>query len=170
MPKASLTLWISNDCAAAASSPIWTHSAPTRCAITWYRVAAPGVDSGVDPRLYVRRNRELVGDGECIMGLADFYPASSVVHGACPSTDRASSRRLALASSRIARTVCEESMEIFIPGIFSSIRTADSRVLDRSRGEYGDPADDLTCITLNYAFLLAAAQWEVGRRFREPLS
>ena len=25
-------------------------------------------------------------------------------------------------------------------------------LLDRSRGEYGDPADDVTCLTLNYLF------------------
>ena len=31
-------------------------------------------ERGTDPRLYIRRNRELVGDGECIMGLADSYP------------------------------------------------------------------------------------------------
>jgi aminoglycoside phosphotransferase family enzyme len=28
----------------------------------------------------------------------------------------------------------------------------DFRLLDRSRGEYGDPADDVTCLTLNYFF------------------
>lgn len=28
----------------------------------------------------------------------------------------------------------------------------DFRLLDRSRGEYGDPADDLTSLTLNYLF------------------
>ena len=28
-----------------------------------------------NPELYIRRNRELVGHGECIMGLADSYPA-----------------------------------------------------------------------------------------------
>jgi len=26
------------------------------------------------------------------------------------------------------------------------------RLLDRSRGEYGDPADDVTCLTANYIF------------------
>src|SRR5271156_5522697 len=36
--------------------------------------AERGAQSGNEPRLYVRRNRELVGDGECIMGLADSYP------------------------------------------------------------------------------------------------
>ena len=29
---------------------------------------------------------------------------------------------------------------------------ADFSVLDRSRGEWGDPADDVTCLTLNYFF------------------
>jgi aminoglycoside phosphotransferase (APT) family kinase protein len=28
----------------------------------------------------------------------------------------------------------------------------DFTVLDRSRGEYGDPADDVACLTLNYVF------------------
>jgi hypothetical protein len=28
----------------------------------------------------------------------------------------------------------------------------DFRLLDRSRGEYGDPADDVACLTLNYLF------------------
>jgi aminoglycoside phosphotransferase (APT) family kinase protein len=28
----------------------------------------------------------------------------------------------------------------------------DFRLLDRSRGEYGDPADDVTCLTANYLF------------------
>jgi aminoglycoside phosphotransferase (APT) family kinase protein len=28
----------------------------------------------------------------------------------------------------------------------------DFSVLDRSRGEWGDPADDVTCLTLNYLF------------------
>jgi hypothetical protein len=28
----------------------------------------------------------------------------------------------------------------------------DFTVLDRSRGEWGDPADDVTCITINYLF------------------
>jgi Ser/Thr protein kinase RdoA (MazF antagonist) len=28
----------------------------------------------------------------------------------------------------------------------------DFRVLDRSRGEFGDPADDVACLTMNYVF------------------
>ncbi len=28
----------------------------------------------------------------------------------------------------------------------------DFRLLDRSRGEFGDPADDVTCLTMNYLF------------------
>jgi len=29
---------------------------------------------------------------------------------------------------------------------------AEFRLLDRSRGEFGDPADDVTCLTMNYLF------------------
>lgn len=32
--------------------------------------------SSSDPGLYIRRCRELVGDGECIMGLADFLSSA----------------------------------------------------------------------------------------------
>jgi aminoglycoside phosphotransferase family enzyme len=31
-------------------------------------------------------------------------------------------------------------------------RGVDFQLLDRSRGEYGDPADDVSCLTLNYVF------------------
>ena len=53
---------------------------------------------GSDSNLYVRRIRELVGHGECIMGIADSYTGT----GFCPADalrrNRTSLRRLALAS------------------------------------------------------------------------
>ncbi len=39
---------------------------------------------GPDPGLYTRRIRELVGHGECIMGLTDSYPASTLAHPLFP--------------------------------------------------------------------------------------
>jgi hypothetical protein len=108
-------------------------------------------EHGGDPRLYVRRNRELVGDGECIMGLSDSYPAhplftprllEQIEHLAVTWRWRLKNR-----TYRLRRVHGD-----FHPWniLFSS--GVDFRVLDRSRGEYGDPADDLTCITLNYVF------------------
>jgi aminoglycoside phosphotransferase (APT) family kinase protein len=49
---------------------------------------------------------------------------------------------------------------------------AEFTVLDRSRGEFGDPADDLACLTINYIFFslersgrLEGAFEELFRRF-----
>ena len=113
--------------------------------------AEHGTQSGNDPRLYVRRNRELVGDGECIMGLADSYPPHALF------TPRVLEQielravnwrwRLKNRTHRL-RTVHGD----FHPWNILFASEADFRVLDRSRGEYGDPADDVTCITLNYVF------------------
>jgi Phosphotransferase enzyme family len=106
---------------------------------------------GIDPRLYVRRNRELVGDGECIMGLADSYPAHPVFtpnvlqhieHRAVEWRWRLKNR-----THRLRRIHGD-----FHPWNILFALGSDFRVLDRSRGEYGDPADDLACITLNYVF------------------
>ncbi|HEY6341886.1 MAG TPA: phosphotransferase [Bryobacteraceae bacterium] len=108
-------------------------------------------ERGSDPGLWLRRNRELVGDGECIMGLADSYPRHSVVtpeilehieHHAVTWRWRLRDR-----SHRLRRVHGD-----FHPWNILFASGADFRVLDRSRGECGDPADDVTCITLNYVF------------------
>ena len=108
-------------------------------------------ERGLDPGLYIRRNRELVGDGECIMGLADSYPPhplftprilEQIEHRAVEWRWRLKRR-----THRLRRIHGD-----FHPWNILFNTAADFRVLDRSRGEYGDPADDLTCITLNYVF------------------
>ncbi|MGP0073200.1 MAG: phosphotransferase family protein [Bryobacteraceae bacterium] len=108
-------------------------------------------ERGSDPRLYIRRNRELVGDGECIMGLADSYPPhplftprvlEQIEHRAVEWRWRLKNR-----VHRLRRVHGD-----FHPWNILFGSDADFRLLDRSRGEYGDPADDVTCITLNYVF------------------
>jgi hypothetical protein len=108
-------------------------------------------ERGSDPSLWVRRNRELVGDGECIMGLADSYPPHGVF---TPEIlEQIEHRtvtwrwRLRDRSHRLRRVHGD-----FHPWNILFASGSDFRVLDRSRGEYGDAADDVTCITLNYAF------------------
>lgn len=108
-------------------------------------------ERSADARLYVRRNRELVGDGECIMGLADSYPEhplftpqvlEHIEHRAVAWRWRLRNRTHRL---RQVHGDFHPWNILFAPG-------AEFRVLDRSRGEYGDPADDVACITLNYVF------------------
>lgn len=102
--------------------------------------------------LYIRRNRELVGDGECIMGLADSYPLDhpyitqqvlEKIEHSCVSWRW----RLRNLTHRLRQVHGD-----FHPWNILFASGADFRVLDRSRGEFGDPADDVTCLTINYLF------------------
>jgi hypothetical protein len=71
--------------------------------------AERGAQSGNDSRLYIRRIRELVGDGECIMGLADSYPPHRCSRHAFSSRSSIAPWRGA-GASRIELTGCEEFM------------------------------------------------------------
>lgn len=112
----------------------------------------PGSDPGPGKvGLYVRRIRELVGHGECIMGLTDSYPPHPLIPQGL--LERIEHRcviwrwKLKGLTHRLRRVHGDFHPWniLFQPGV-------DFRVLDRSRGEYGDPADDVTSLTLNYVF------------------
>jgi aminoglycoside phosphotransferase (APT) family kinase protein len=107
---------------------------------------------GPDPGLYIRRIRELVGHGECIMGLTDSYPADLAFP--MPQTLEDIERlciqwrwRLKGFTHRLRQVHGD-----FHPWNILFEAGTDFRVLDRSRGEYGDPADDVASLTLNYVF------------------
>ncbi|HLY73659.1 MAG TPA: phosphotransferase, partial [Planctomycetota bacterium] len=107
---------------------------------------------GKEPGLYVRRIRELVGHSECIMGILDSYPAGTGLLSAEFLRDierRAVDWRWKLKSlTHRLRQVHGD----FHPWNILFRKGTDFTVLDRSRGEWGDAADDVTSITLNYAF------------------
>ena len=104
-----------------------------------------------EPDLYLRRVRELVGHGECIFGVADSYPAGGPVSFdlLCEIEQRcvAWRWRLRAKAGRLAQVHGD-----FHPWNILFRESADFSVLDRSRGEWGEPADDVTCLALNYLF------------------
>jgi hypothetical protein len=127
---------------------------------------------GTEPGLYVRRIRELVGHGECIMGILDSYPPGSGLLS--PAGLRDLERRcvdwrwmLKFRTHRLRQVHGD-----FHPWNILFRQGTDFTALDRSRGEWGDPADDVTSLTLNYAFFslqrngrLEGALEQLFRRF-----
>jgi aminoglycoside phosphotransferase (APT) family kinase protein len=105
-----------------------------------------------DADLYRRRLRELIGHGECIMGLTDSYPdrygfiTQDLLRGIEESCNRwrwrlhGETRRL----SQVHGDFHPWNV-LFQAGIHFVL-------LDRSRGEWGEPADDVTSMTINYVF------------------
>ncbi len=105
-----------------------------------------------EPTLYERRIRELVGHGECLMGILDSYPHPYpfLPPAACEAIERDAVSwrwRLRGRSHRLARAHGD-----FHPWNLLFREGTDFSVLDRSRGEWGEPADDVAALAINYLF------------------
>ncbi len=104
------------------------------------------------PGLYTRRIRDLLGHGECIMGIIDNYPVSfefidqellKKIETACLEWRW----RIKNRAYRLCRVHGD-----FHPWNVLFRQGTDFTVLDRSRGEWGEPADDTATMTINYLF------------------
>ncbi|HRW04231.1 MAG TPA: phosphotransferase [Caldilineaceae bacterium] len=103
-------------------------------------------------QLYCRTWRDLVGHGEGIMGMLDSYPADFAV--APPARLEAIERRCSAwrwrlkgRSHRLRQTHGD-----FHPWNVLFAEDDNFALLDRSRGEWGDPADDVSAMAINYLF------------------
>ena len=105
-----------------------------------------------EPTLYHRRIRELVGHGECLMGILDSYPHlyAPLPPEICEEIERAavcSRWRLRDRTHRLSRAHGD-----FHPWNLLFREGTDFSVLDRSRGEWGEPADDVAALGINFLF------------------
>jgi hypothetical protein len=92
---------------------------------------------GSDPGLYIRRIRELVGHGECIMGIADSYPQ----HPLAPASLLEKIEHLCVVWRWRLKGFTHRLREVhgdFHPWNILFRSSVDFSLLDRSRGEYGD--------------------------------
>jgi len=117
--------------------------------------------------LYVRRIRELLGHGECIMGLTDSYP---------PNLEYVDEKFLKWVEKKCIdwrwklkkKTYrCSQVHGDYHPWNILFREGVDFTVLDRSRGEWGEPADDVTALSINYLFYSLQTYGELTGPFKK---
>ncbi len=109
-------------------------------------------EKGQDVQLYFRRIRDLIGHGEGIMGILDGYPADYpllppkqqyLIESGCVAWRhhlKEKAKRLSIVHGD------------FHPWNILFEEGSDFTLLDRSRGEWGEPADDIAAMSINYLF------------------
>ncbi len=102
------------------------------------------------PDLYLRSIRQLIGDSECIWGLIDSYPYPYEHF----SQQRFQQMEKMLINWRWKLRDYTSRLAVihgdFHPWNVLISPDGDFSVLDRSRGEHGEPADDIASMSCNY--------------------
>lgn len=138
-----------------------------RClALSDYLVEVHSVKDAGLKSLYIRRVRDLVGHGECIMGLIDSYPSG--LSYADEKTLMDIERRCVEWRWKLKKKSyrCSRVHGDFHPWNILFHGNLDFTVLDRSRGEWGEPADDLAAMTINYIFYSLQTYGEMRDPFK----
>jgi len=109
-----------------------------------------------DAKLYIRRIRELLGHSECIFGLTDSYPSESefITQAELKEIEELCIGWRWKLKSKTNR-LCMVHGDFHPWNVIFHTHTGtgtDFTLLDRSRGEWGEAADDITAMTINYLF------------------
>jgi len=141
--------------------------------------------------LYWRKLRDTVGHGECLMGVFDTYPDGTLSYDEITAIIKKSVDWIYKLKPRYKRL--SEIHGDFHPGNiwFTSGDTGtrghgdaeiprfpdspippimDFILLDRSRGPWGEPADDVTALTINYIFFSIKNHGDVRGAYLEGLN
>jgi hypothetical protein len=117
--------------------------------------------------LYLRKVRDTIGHGECLMGVFDTYP-----DGTLSSAEMADIEKMCIdwrAGLRGKEYRLSQIHGDFHPGNIWFRNENDFVLLDRSRGPWGEPADDVTALTINYIFFSLRYHGDVRGAYHEGL-
>ena len=118
-----------------------------------------------EPTLWRRRLRDLVGHGEGIMGLTDSYPHDLAYVSSQELQQieqEANCWRWRL--KPLTHRLCQVHGD-FHPFNIVFDRETKFYVLDRSRGAWGEAADDVSCLSINYIFFSLQRAGRLTRPF-----
>jgi len=117
--------------------------------------------------LYWRKVRDTIGHGECLMGVFDSYP-----EGVLSFQEMAEIEKRCVDWRARLKPFHQRLCQIhgdFHPGNIW-FHGKDLVLLDRSRGPWGDPADDVTALTINFIFFSLKYRKTVTGPYREALN
>jgi len=118
------------------------------------------------PHFYARRIRDLLGHGEGIMGLLDSYPPKLGFVDEkilCEIEKKCVEWRWKL---KPMSHRCSQVHGDFHPWNIMFRKGVGFTVLDRSRGEWGEPADDISAMSVNYLFYGLQKYGKLGGSFK----
>jgi aminoglycoside phosphotransferase (APT) family kinase protein len=118
--------------------------------------------------LYWRKLRDTVGHGECLMGVFDTYPDGTITYAEMADIIKKSVDWYARLKPKYRRL--SQIHGDFHPGNIWFKNTTDFTLLDRSRGPWGEPADDVTALTINYIFFSVKNHGDVRGAYFEGLN
>ena len=133
-------------------------------------IHATKYDGDAGEELYFRKLRDTVGHGECVFGLADSYPLSSLPYlknGELEAIEKKCVEhrwKLKKNSSRLCQVHGDfHPWNILFANEGKSLTAFN--LLDRSRGEWGEAADDVCALSINYLFYSLRKHGEITGEF-----
>lgn len=118
--------------------------------------------------LYLRKLRDTVGHGECLMGVFDTYPEGIIPTYTMSNIIKKSIDWIIKLKPKYKRL--SQIHGDFHPGNIWFRSKEDFILLDRSRGPWGEPADDITALAINYIFFSIKNHGDLRGVYQECLT